>query len=46
MIAAKAARMKVIVVPDKKHYNDMRFSLADEKLKSLEAFNIDLLRRL
>lgn len=36
MIAAKAARMKVIVVPEAEKLNDKRFSLADMKLSSLE----------
>jgi len=43
MIAGKAARMKVIVVPDELHFDDPRFSLADGKLKSLEDFTLDLL---
>ncbi len=38
MIAGKAARMKVIVVPDELHFDDPRFSLADGKLRSLERF--------
>lgn len=43
MIAGKAARMKVIVVPDDLHFDDPRFALADAKLKSLEDLDIDLL---
>ncbi|WP_118972599.1 hexitol phosphatase HxpB [Taibaiella koreensis] len=39
MISAKAARMKVIVVPEPARYEDARFGLADVKLPSLEAFN-------
>jgi sugar-phosphatase len=39
MISAKAARMKVIVVPEAARYDDPRFGLADLKLHSLEAFN-------
>lgn len=46
MIAGKAARMKVIVVPDEHHYNDPRFALADAKLRSLENFDLGLLQRL
>ena len=42
MIAGKAARMKVIVVPDELHFDDPRFSLADLKLRSLEDFDLDL----
>lgn len=45
MIAGKAARMKVIVVPDELHFDDPRFSLADGKLSSLEDFTIDLINR-
>ena len=41
MIAGKAARMKVIVVPDELHFDDPRFSLADRKLKSMEDFDMD-----
>lgn len=43
MIAGKAARMKVIVVPDELHFDDPRFSLADGKLRSMEDFDLDLL---
>jgi mannitol-1-/sugar-/sorbitol-6-/2-deoxyglucose-6-phosphatase len=46
MIAGKAARMKVIVVPDELHFDDPRFALADAKLKSLENFDPDMLKRL
>jgi len=35
-IAGKAARMKVIAVPDELHFDDPRFSIADLKLRSLE----------
>lgn len=35
MIAAKAARMRSIVIPDKQHFNDPRWGLADVKLNSL-----------
>jgi sugar-phosphatase len=44
MIAAKAARMKVIVVPDQLHFDDPRFSIADGKLQSLEHFDMNVLR--
>jgi HAD superfamily hydrolase (TIGR01509 family) len=43
MIAGKAARMKVIVVPDQHHYHDVRFSLADGKLSSMKDFELALL---
>lgn len=46
MIAGKAARMKVIVVPDEVHYEDPRFALADMKLKSLDDFDLQLLKAL
>ena len=46
MIAGKAARMKVIVVPDALHYDDPRFALADRKLASLEQLDLDVLRSL
>lgn len=43
MIAGKAARMKVIVIPDELHFDDPRFSLADAKLKSLEDFDLSMI---
>ncbi len=46
MIAAKAARMKVIVVPDELHFDDPRFALADKKLKSLTQFDLGILKHL
>jgi mannitol-1-/sugar-/sorbitol-6-/2-deoxyglucose-6-phosphatase len=36
VIAAKAARMKAIAVPAIHHYEDLRFSLAEWKVRSLE----------
>ena len=41
IIAAKAARMKVIAVPDQAHYDDVRFAVADKKIRSLEEININ-----
>lgn len=38
VIAAKAARMKVIAVPEPIHYEDKRFEIADMRLKSLKEF--------
>lgn len=38
MISAKAARMKVIVVPEQGKFHDPKFGLADVKLHSLEEF--------
>ena len=46
MIAGKAARMKVIVVPDELHFDDPRFALADLKLKSLLDFDMDTIKML
>ena len=46
LISGKAARMKVIVVPDEQHYNDPRFALADLKLKSLEELDMEMIRSL
>lgn len=43
MIAGKAARMKVIVVPDDLHFDDPRFSLADGKLRSMEDFDLGVI---
>lgn len=36
VLAAKAAVMQVIVVPEEKYHNDPRFSIADYNLKSLK----------
>lgn len=44
MIAAKAARMKCIVIPDDLHFDDPRFALADAKLKSMEGLDLEMLR--
>lgn len=46
MIAGKAARMKVIVVPDALHFDDPRFALADLKLPSMVDFDVSLLQEL
>lgn len=46
MISAKAARMKVIVVPEEARFNDPRFGLAEVKLHSLEAFNAKVWQQL
>ena len=43
MIAAKAARMKVIVVPNQLHFDDPRFALADAKLRTMEDFDVAML---
>ena len=39
MISAKAARMKVVVVPEEARLNDPKFGLADVKLRSLAEFD-------
>lgn len=45
-IAGKAARMKVIAVPDALHWDDPRFSIADYKLRSLEELDAETLERI
>ncbi|EOD6327401.1 hexitol phosphatase HxpB [Providencia stuartii] len=44
MIAAKAARMRSIVVPDQQHFHDPRWGLADVKLASLNELTEKYLR--
>ncbi len=46
MIAAKAARMKCVVVPAPQHHHENRWSAADLKISSLQNFNELLLDRL
>lgn len=46
IVAGKAARMKVIAIPEAAHYEDPRFSLADAKLQSLEQFDMELIASL
>ena len=41
VLAAKAARMKVIAVPDEQHFDDERFVIADHKIRSLVAIDIE-----
>lgn len=43
MIAGKAARMKVIAIPDELHFDDPRFSLADGKLRSMEDLDLGMI---
>jgi mannitol-1-/sugar-/sorbitol-6-/2-deoxyglucose-6-phosphatase len=45
VIAAKAARMTCIAVPEKEKFEDPRFSIADYRLKSKEEFP-DLMKKL
>ena len=42
MIAAKAARMKCVVVPAKNDYDAAKWSAADYKLKSLKEFSWEM----
>jgi len=46
MIAAKAARMKVVVMPDKTEYNQERFNAADLKIRSLKDFTMDNMKKI
>ncbi|MGN6477769.1 MAG: hexitol phosphatase HxpB [Flavipsychrobacter sp.] len=46
MISGKAARMKVIAIPEPIHFDDPRFSLADAKLSSMEDLDMDVIKRL
>jgi sugar-phosphatase len=46
MIAAKAARMKVVVMPDKCEFDQERFGAADLKIRSLKDFTPDCLHKL
>jgi sugar-phosphatase len=42
LIAAKAARMKTVVIPMAEQWNEARFDIADTKLKSLRDFSEQL----
>ena len=46
VIAAKAAKMRCIAVPEAHFQKDIRFSIADMQLPSLEAFNETIWQRL
>lgn len=46
MIAAKAARMKVVVMPDTSEFNQERFSAADMKIRSLKEFTPDRFKKI
>lgn len=46
LIAAKAARMKAIAVPETALFNDNRMGIADEKLPSLLHFNQNVFERI
>jgi mannitol-1-/sugar-/sorbitol-6-/2-deoxyglucose-6-phosphatase len=41
LIAAKSAKMRTIVIPEKSHYGNPRFSIADIRLDSLADFTQD-----
>jgi sugar-phosphatase len=41
LMAAKAARMKAIAIPEKSHQEDVRLNIADQVLNSLEEFNLN-----
>jgi beta-phosphoglucomutase-like phosphatase (HAD superfamily) len=43
MIAAKAARMKCLVVPHPEQFSQDRWNIADKKLSSLEQWDIETL---
>jgi sugar-phosphatase len=42
MVAAKAARMKCIVIPEVEKQNEPYWQLANQKLKTLEDFNLEM----
>lgn len=45
-ISGKAARMKVIAIPDELHFDDPRFMIADAKLRSLEDLDMDVVGKI
>jgi HAD superfamily hydrolase (TIGR01509 family) len=45
VISAKAARMKVVAVPDPSEFDNPKFAIADLKLNSLKELNSALLRK-
>jgi len=46
VVAAKAARMKVVAMPDRAEYEQSRFGAADLKLRSLTEFTLETLQKL
>jgi sugar-phosphatase len=46
LIAAKAARMKTVVIPMAEQWNEARFDIADSKLRSLREFSVRQWNRL
>jgi len=46
VVAAKAARMKVVAMPDRAEYEQSRFGAADLKVRSLSEFTLETLQKL
>ena len=46
LVAAKAARMKVVVMPDPEEYEQKRFGAADLKIRSLHEFSMESFQQL
>jgi sugar-phosphatase len=46
LVAAKAARMKVVAMPDPEEYGQQRFGAADLKIRSLNDFTLETFRKL
>jgi len=45
-LAAKAARMKVVIIPDEKEYDHPRFGFADLRIRSFREFTVNELNKL
>ncbi len=46
MIAAKAAKMKCVVVPAPSMHHETRWDAADYKLSRLDEFNLEILKKI
>jgi len=46
VIAARAARMKVVAMPDPSEYDQERFGAADMKIRSLKDFTVEMFNKL
>ena len=46
VIAAKAARMKVVAMPDRSEFDQERFGAADLKIRSLTDFTVETYKKL
>jgi sugar-phosphatase len=46
VVAAKAARMKTIVIPEPVNYDDQRYNVADGKLRSLKELTLSMIQAL